>query len=220
MKKYSNLIIFIILLIIIGILVYFWQDIAGIFESQEKISEWIKSFGTLGPLVFITLQSLQVMIAPLPGVALSALAGIFFGVFWGTIYSLLGIVLGSVAIFYLVRKLGRSFVESHADPKMLHRFDHLSEKAGPLLFFILFLLPFPPDDIVCFLAGLTSIPLPYLTAILILGRLPLVALTTASVSLTSLGWQSWLFLVLIFALLALFLYIYSERIIEFFERKR
>ncbi len=219
-SKNSNYILISILAIIAVLAGIYWQDLINIFSDQQKIISWVGGFGYFGPLVFIILQAAQVIITPLPGAILSFASGYLFGFLWGVIYSLGGIVLGSTAIFYLTRRLGRGFVENHLDKKLLDRFDYISKKAGPLVFFILFLLPFPPDDLVCFLAGLTSIPIPFLILIVILGRLPLVILTVTSSSLLALDWNNWLVLgiILIFVIIAFLLYIYSEKIIQLFKK--
>jgi uncharacterized membrane protein YdjX (TVP38/TMEM64 family) len=54
----------------------------------------------------------------------------------------------------------------------LEKFDHLTEDKGVLVFFLIFLLPAFPDDMICFIAGLTRIKISTLVLISIAGRLP------------------------------------------------
>ncbi len=54
-----------------------WYDFLS---SKEKIKTWLKSFGSAAPLVFIFIQSFQVVFAPIPGEATGFLGGYLFGI--------------------------------------------------------------------------------------------------------------------------------------------
>ena len=65
----------------------FWQYISpwatdwyDFLSSKEKIRNWLISFGSAAPLVFILIQSLQVVFAPIPGEATGFLGGYLFGI--------------------------------------------------------------------------------------------------------------------------------------------
>lgn len=75
-------------------------------------------------------------------------------------------------IFFFSKKLGRPFVERFIDKKYLDKFDHLTKEKGVWVFFLIFLLPAFPDDIIAFIAGLTAIRMSTLILISIAGRLP------------------------------------------------
>jgi len=123
-------------------------------------------------VVFILIQISQVLIAPIPGQVAGLVGGYLFGPFWGLIYTMIGATIGSTLIFVLTRRFGRPFVECFVDKKSLNRFDHLIEGKGKLVFFLIFLLPAFPDDMISFVAGLTTIRIRSLVLISILGRLP------------------------------------------------
>ncbi len=86
-----------------------------------------------------------------------------------------GVTLGSILAIVLARRYGRPLVERFVPEETLARMDGLIAKGGLWFFLIAFLLPFFPDDALCFLAGLSSIPFPWLLAVVIVGRLPGVA---------------------------------------------
>jgi len=125
--------------------------------------------------VLILLQALQVFLAPIPGQVLGAAAGYIFGPWLGTLYSMVGVMLGSILALTLSRRYGRPLVERFVAKETLARMDELIAKGGLWFFFIAFLLPFFPDDALCFLAGLSPIPLRWLLAVMVVGRLPGVA---------------------------------------------
>ncbi len=156
----------------IALLIIFWQPFIAFFGNPNEIKAVVDRAGILGPLVFIILQALQIIIAPIPGQAVAVMAGMLFGPWLGTLYSLIGALIGFTAVFFLARQLGRPFVERFVEPKHLSKFDKLSTKAGPLVFFLIFLLPGFPDDVICYIAGLSKIPIRTLILISIAGRLP------------------------------------------------
>jgi len=128
--------------------------------------------GYLGPLVFILFQMLQVIVAPIPGQVTGIVGGYLFGTFLGATYALLGATIASICIFFIVRKLGEPIVRRFVPAKVMNRFDYLAKTKGPLAFFLVFLFPVFPDDLICFIAGLTKIPIKTLIVISVVGRLP------------------------------------------------
>lgn len=140
--------------------------------DPRAVREWVLSFGPLAPAAFVSLQALQVVVAPIPGQVLAFAAGYLFGSTWGTVFSVAGATLGSLVVFVLARRLGRPFVEDVVDTDVLDEFDRVVETDGRLALFLVFLLPGLPDDAICLAAGITRIPIPQLVVVSVLGRLP------------------------------------------------
>jgi len=140
--------------------------------DPAKTRDLITDAGGWGPVVFIGLHILQVLVAPIPGQAAVIAGGYLFGPLLGLAYALVGATIGTAIIIVLSRKLGRPFVTHFAKATTLERFDGMSEDKGPLVFFLIFLLPAFPDDVVAGIAGLTKIPIGTLILISVAGRLP------------------------------------------------
>lgn len=157
-------------IIVLGIV--FWQPLSEWFGDKERVKAFVQDAGVWGPLVFIGIQFLQILIAPIPGQAVGVLAGALFGPVLGTVYSMAGALLGFTTIFIISRQLGRPFVERFVKKEHLEKFDYLTKANGAMVFFIIFLLPAFPDDIICYLAGLSPIPIRTLVLVSFLGRLP------------------------------------------------
>jgi uncharacterized membrane protein YdjX (TVP38/TMEM64 family) len=136
----------------------------------------VADLGPYGPVAFVALQTVQVVVAPVPGQTLGVAGGYLFGTVAGTLYSMVGVVVGSTAVFVLARRLGRPYVERVVSEDVLDRFDTFAEEHGRVGLFVVFLLPTFPDDAVCALAGLTSLRLRTLAALVAVGRLPTFAL--------------------------------------------
>jgi uncharacterized membrane protein YdjX (TVP38/TMEM64 family) len=62
-------------------------DLYHLFSDREQIRLLISSFGTNAPPIFILIQILQVIFAPVPGEATGFIGGYLFGTLPGFIYS-------------------------------------------------------------------------------------------------------------------------------------
>ncbi len=163
-----------------GVLLYwYWTPIwaqLGLWleflSDREKIRQWVSSFGPAAPAVFIVIQTLQVIFAPVPGEATGFLGGFLFGAIPGFVYSTIGLTLGSLAAFLLGRWLEINFVEKVVRRETLDKFAFMVERQGTLIAFLLFLLPGFPKDYLCFILGLSKMPLKVFLLIVGVGRLP------------------------------------------------
>jgi uncharacterized membrane protein YdjX (TVP38/TMEM64 family) len=189
-------------------------------RTPEAFRAWLLSFGPWAPVVFVVVQTAQVVAAPVPGQVVGVASGYVFGLWAGTLYSMVGTVLGTTLAFALARRYGRSYVERVLSAGTLARFDAVVADDGRLALFVLFLIPGPPDDAICFLAGITTIPVWQLVGIAILGRLPSVfLLNLAGAQLASEGVAvASAILVGVLVATAVF-YRERERILAFLERR-
>jgi uncharacterized membrane protein YdjX (TVP38/TMEM64 family) len=162
----------IILIGLIAALIIWWQPIYGFVSDSEKVAAWVESLGVWGPVAIILLQVAQTILAPIPGQAIQAVSGYLYGPWWGTLFSLAGMVMGSCIVFFLARRFGRPFVLRFVGKQSVERLDDLVRRGGVLFFFLLWLFPFTPDDLVCVAAGLTPMPPLQFLILMSLGRLP------------------------------------------------
>jgi len=157
---------------LLAVVILWGQPIIDMLGNKEQAKHVIESAGIFAPLVFILIQVAQVVIAPLPGQVSGLVGGYLFGVVPGTLYSLVGATIGFLIIFALARKLGRPFVERFFSKELIDKFDYITKSKGTLALFLIFLLPAFPDDLICYLAGLSKIPIRKLLLVSIAGRLP------------------------------------------------
>lgn len=182
--------------------------------NPDAVRTWIRSFGVFAPAVFVGLQALQVVIAPVPGHVMALVSGYLFGTYWGTLYSVGGAVIGSYVAFTLSRRFGRPFVESVIHAETLEEFDDLTHDHGLLALFLVFLVPGLPDDVICFTAGLTDLRIHHMVAVAVIGRLPgffLINLAGAQFAAA----RHWLALAVlgVIGLLTLLAYLYRARLL-------
>lgn len=139
--------------------------------------------GPYGPLGIIAGQIAQVLIAPIPPVTAIA-SGLLYGPFKGALISLIGASIGSFIAVYLSNRFGRPLVEKFVSDQKMEKFDEFTHKSGYTPFIILFVLPGFPDDILCFIGGLTNLDWKTMAFIASIGRLPgILMLTTTGYSI-------------------------------------
>ena len=140
--------------------------------DRECLHAFLKSVGPLAPLVFIVMQALQVVFAPIPGEATGFVGGALFGIPLGFLYSTLGLTLGSLLAFLLGRWLEIRVVARWVGQETMDRFEFLMEHQGALVAFFLFIVPGFPKDYLCFILGLSHMSLRLFFIISTVGRLP------------------------------------------------
>ena len=167
-------------------------------SEPEKFRAWIDETGVWGRLAFIGMTILQIVIALLPGEPFELAAGYAFGAVEGTILSIFASTLGSVLVFWLVRKYGVRLVEIFFSEEKLRsvRFLRTSPKRD-FLFLVIFMIPGTPKDLLCYCAGLTDMPFSLWLMICSLGRIP--SIVTSTVGGSALGSQNYTAAIIVFA---------------------
>ena len=89
-----------------------YQFVVRLYSDKHFLKETLHAWGILAPLIFIALQAVQVIIAPIPGDITGLLGGFLFGEWLGLFYSTIGLTLGSVTAFGVGRWLGARYVRS------------------------------------------------------------------------------------------------------------
>ncbi len=166
-------------LFLAGLAVFCWNDIVQGFTflghlkaQKDRFRDWVNSFGLWGPLVFIGVQIGQVVFSPIPGELTGFLGGYIYGVWVATIYSTVGLTLGSYLAFAIGRWLGRPFVEKLIPRPVLEKFDFLVSNKGALFAFIFFSIPGFPKDYMCYLLGLSPLSVRTFMIVATIGRIP------------------------------------------------
>ncbi|HVI39439.1 MAG TPA: TVP38/TMEM64 family protein [Anaerovoracaceae bacterium] len=150
----------------------------GIFASSSAFSTYILSLGIAAPIIFILVQAIQVIIPILPG-AIGCVAGVIaFGPILGLLYSYIGISVGSICAFLISKRYGMPVVRKFVNQKKLNKYMDWLDKGNKFerLLAIAILFPVAPDDLLCFLAGLTKMKLKKFSAIILLCKPPSIAL--------------------------------------------
>jgi uncharacterized membrane protein YdjX (TVP38/TMEM64 family) len=143
-----------------------------LYVDKKFLKQTLRQWGILAPILFMLMQALQVIISPIPGEATGFLGGYLFGEWLGLIYSTVGLTVGSVTAFWIGRWLGEHYVRNLVSKETWEKMGFIVEAEGAILCFIIYLIPGLPKDIVCYLFGISPMPLWVFTLVSGLGRVP------------------------------------------------
>ncbi len=146
------------ILVLLYLTIRYASVITELISDPDKFKQLLASYGYASALVFILFQIFQVIITLIPGEVVQIAGGYVYGTVLGTLYSVIGIFIGSIIVFYFSRLIGYPLVKLFVSHKSLEKFNFLinSEKSEVVMFF-LFLLPALPKDILVYIAGLMPI---------------------------------------------------------------
>lgn len=133
---------------------------SGIFSSVADLQHFIKNFGNFVIAAFIVVQAIQPIVPFLPGGFATIVGMLMFGNIPGVLYSYIGLVIGEVGLFLLVRRFGSRFARLVLSEKNFEKFettlqDHTQDIKKLLI--VCFIFPFLPDDLTCLVAGMTDL---------------------------------------------------------------
>ena len=169
-KKVLNIATAVSLIVIVILTIYGVRT--GILTDREKLEMLVKESGIWGPLLFVLIQMIQVVIPIRPGGISCGVGVVIFGAWYGLLYNYIGIVAGSLINFYLARRYGQCFVKYFVKEETYDKYVGWLEKGKKFDKFFAFAIFFPcaPDDALCLIAGLTKMTWKKFTAIILLGK--------------------------------------------------
>ena len=157
-KKILHSTVVILAIIVFLATMYFILVWTGLWEklnSVDKMRNFILDLGFWGRITFVFLQFLQVTFIPIPSTILTIAGSIIYGPLQGGLLSLSGILLGSILAFYLGKTFGNKLVTFMVGEESCKKCVNFLSKARYTFFFMM-LLPMFPDDVLCLVAGITS----------------------------------------------------------------
>lgn len=160
-EKQKKILFLILIAVVIAALVFLFIYLRAngylqIFESTDALQAYVASFGAWAPVIFIVLQIIQVIFAPIPGNVTTLAGGAMFGFWPALLYSVIAVFAGSMICFFLARICGKPLVYKLASKEVVDKYLVVLAKKQRLTLALLFLFPFFPDDVLCLLAGLTG----------------------------------------------------------------
>lgn len=189
-----------------------WLGYAEMFQSIEAMQNLIAQTGAWGIAVFMLIQFLQVVILPIPSAITTIAGAILFGPTVAMIVSLISILLASYVAFFIGRFLGEKVVSFLIGKELCEKYSKLLYDKGKYLFFLMMLFPFFPDDILCMVAGMTTMKLSFFTFTMLVSR-PLAIIPTCYLGGGTIipysGWGLVVWAILIILMIVLFILSYK-----------
>lgn len=176
-KKYLKYLILIGIVVIVSIFTYVFyeEQVTYIFNHPRELA----SYGFLGYCLMVLAVMVQIIIAFLPGEMVEVIAGIVYGPFLGLLLCMIGTVLGTGVVYYMVKRWGVGLVERFFDR---HQIDQIKviehERRLFPIFFIIFLIPGTPKDLITYMMPLMPLNFKQVILITLVGKIPSIVTST------------------------------------------
>jgi len=200
------------------------NNLLYIFKSVNNFKNFILSTGKKGIFIYTFLQMAQVIFLPVPASIIALAGAIIYGPFWGSVYCIIGVLLGSYISFFLGRFVGFRLVVWIAGYDNAKKYANILNNSGKMFLGIAFLLPMFPDDILCLIAGITSMKFKYFFIITTLFR-PIGAICMCYfgggyiIPFSGWGIPVWIVIAIVMITLVVFAYKYQAKIEEWMVKK-
>lgn len=228
MKKFKaqaiiNIVAIILLTALFISLYFIFKDKFDLLNTKEGLENFIndvQNTGFLGGIILVVIQILQVVVAFIPGEFVELASGIMFGPVLGLVLCLIGLNIGTIIIFGLVKLLGKPFVDENvSDQNQKFLFLNNSNRTLIILFFI-FLIPGIPKDILIYLVPLTKVKMWQFLIVSSVSRIP--SILTSTIAGTSIINGDYLVAGIIMGIsliLAIIGLIFNKQITNYIENK-
>lgn len=134
--------------------------------SLEEIKTWVLGHGAWAEVIYIaTFVVLPIFFFPVPVIVLAG--GTIFGLFKGTLYTMIGVLINTPIMYFIGRFLLKdfvhNFVNNHMSEKLRNALKSTNQKVLALVLFIIRLSPIFSYNLVNYISGVTGIKfLPYI----------------------------------------------------------
>ena len=150
-------------------------------SEPERFRQWVAQYGFLGKMAFVGMEIVKVVITVIPGEPFELAAGYAFGTWEGLLLCTVGITIGSMIVFYLVKKFGMSIVRIFFKQEKIDKMRFLKEsRRRDVSLAFIYMIPGTPKDAINYYAGLTGIRLRTWLLICSVGRVPSIVTSTIS----------------------------------------
>ena len=223
-SKRKNFLLISLLIIFLVIVIYVCYKLLPLIislkeeENQQRFKNYIERLGWKGWLTVLAIQVLQIFIAFIPGEIVELLSGILYGALGGLIICLLGIIIGSILIYYTMKLFANKHIVKYKEKLKNYSFLNNPKKINIYLF-LLFLIPGLPKDIFIYLAPF--LPIKFVTFLIVstIARIPsILSSTIVGGALIEGNYLTSIIIFSIFLILGIIGILFNDKIISLFSK--
>ena len=168
-----------LLLIYLFLMLISWYYASNYLLDQNQIRDFVSRFYLISPIIFLILQIFYVILVPIYNTPIHLAGGYIFGPYLGFILNYIATSLGLFIIIFLSRRYGRNIITKLISIETVEKYDKLitSNKITPFFLFVVYVLPFFPDDEITYLIALSRLPFKTYIPAILLGNIPKAAVS-------------------------------------------
>ena len=167
LNKHKNWLILVgITLFVIGLVIAMYWSVQSIIHdvitnsgNERQLVDMIRANGPRGIPIILSLEILLAMFTVISANPVHILSGLVYGIFWGSLISILGLAIGNFLLFVLFKQFNRTF--SHLIKPKKTKFLSLNNvhkmKHPEYLAFLIYLMPGIPNLVVPYMMARTKI---------------------------------------------------------------
>ena len=218
-----------VVLISVCVLALYFLKVSGFLnkiDSVEALRKYVESYGKNAVWIFIVLQFLQVVVLPIPAVITVAAGVLLFGAFKSAVYSCIGIIAGSLVAFFIGKVFGYKVAKWLVGKENLDKWLNVIKGKDKIILTFMFLFPFFPDDVLCFVAGITTMSPLFFIIMIFITRIISVFASCYSINGSIIPFNTWWGLVLwgifvaVTVVLAVLIYKKGDKIEHWFKTRK
>lgn len=218
-----------VVLISVCVLALYFLKVSGFLnkiDSVEALRKYVESYGKNAVWIFIVLQFLQVVVLPIPAVITVAAGVLLFGAFKSAVYSCIGIIVGSLVAFFIGKVFGYKVAKWLVGKENLDKWLDVIKGKDKIILTFMFLFPFFPDDVLCFVAGITTMSPLFFIIMIFITRIISVFASCYSINGSIIPFNTWWGLVLwgifvaVTVVLAVLIYKKGDKIERWFKARK
>lgn len=185
-------------------------------EKIDRLTEIIRSTGSWGMVVYFFIQILQVLILPLPALVCYIPGTQIWGPLYATLLASAGVITGSLICYAIGKFFGMRAAEWIAGKEAVEKYAKILGNKGKVIFLLMQILPFFPDDILCIIAGLTAMNFAFFLVTIMVVRPAIIALycylgTGNIIPFSGWGIPVWIAIILVCVVLAILSIKYQDK---------
>ena len=137
--SFGVLVLFMIFILLVCFLV--GKPMIEFVDEPEKFQAWVDKSGAWGRIIFLIMVITQVVLAIIPGEPIEIGAGYAFGAIEGSMLCIVGMAIGSMLVFAIVRTLGLRVVEIFFSVEKIRslKFLQKSGRVNTVVFLLMFI---------------------------------------------------------------------------------
>lgn len=229
-KLLKSVFVFLVCMAIAYVALVITNNVAGLDEYKtdgeklKHIAELIKSTGGWGMTVFVVLQILQVVILPLPAIVCYVSGVQIWGSWTAFGLASLGVFIGSMLSYLIGKRAGKKAAYWIAGKETVDKYARIIGTRGKAPFVIMQILPFFPDDILCIIAGLSSMNMAFFITVMLTVRPAVIAVycflgSGDIIPFSGWGIPVWIAIFVVCIVAAVLAIKYQDKIDAFFTRR-
>lgn len=173
----------VVVALVLGLCWRYLPDVYAWLSNPDAVHAYVEQHAVLSRLAIIGVNTLQIVLAFLPGEPIELASGYAFGFWEGTAACLVASAVGSSLVYWAVRRWGWKVMGLFFTREQFERFSWLKDvRKLELIMLVIFLIPGTPKDFLTYFAGLTRMRFGAVLAIATVGRIPSIVTSTVAAS--------------------------------------